>query len=230
MNKLLGLEDWKLDSNVPNDERLATVSIYLSYTDTTQIIDLEPKQRTKVIDRDMKSKFKQLLSLKLFNNYELIGTIRRPRGVKVKIHFDELEPLSCRDTVENVFIEEVTHAKKVRKPKPRASKFYCVRMTVVIEIEGLNTKMQSIEDRFVLIRAKSADDAYDKLDKRKDEYAAPYLNPSGRLVRWRIESFDDCYETDIYNIKDLEHPEGAEVYSKLKTRKSKDAVVWNGKS
>jgi len=43
----------------------------------------------------------------------------------------------------------------------------------------------------------SQEDAYLKLEKKKDDYIQPYLNSDGRFVRWRIESFDDSYETEI---------------------------------
>ena len=108
-------------------------------------------------------------------------------------------------------------------------RYFCIKMTVVIEVEGISTKKQEIEKRFVLIKAKSSDDAYEKLEKREDEYAAPYLNPYGRFVRWRIESYDDCFVTDIESPADLDNPAGVEVYSKLSKRKNTAKIPWDGK-
>jgi len=102
-------------------------------------------------------------------------------------------------------------------------------MTVVIEVEGIKSRKQSIEQRFVLIKATSSDDAYDKLEKQRDDYTVTFLNPYGRFVRWRIESFDDCFETGISGPKDLENSEGVEVYSKLKSRKLEHKTLWDGK-
>ena|ERR1700761_7106962 len=110
---------------------------------------------------------------------------------------------------------------KIEKTEGFRNKYYCVKMTVVIDVEGVTPKKQDIEERFVLIRASSFDDAYKKMENQKDDYAEPYLNSDGRLVSWRIDSFDDCYVTDITSPGDLDKPEGVEVYSKLSSRKAK---------
>ena len=219
MENLLGLQDWKLNEDVSDEMRFATVTIYLSYIDKQLLLDLSPGQRVEAIQRDFKNKYKQLLALKLFDDHKLVGTVKKPRGVKAMVPFHRLEALCGLNIIQNVFIEDVTQATKSEQATNEPDKFYCVRMTVVIEVEGLSTKKQSIEERFVLIKASSFEDAYQKLESQKDDYADPYLNSSGRWVRWRIESFDDCYETEIRNNSDLERAEGVEVYSKLKTRK-----------
>lgn len=102
-------------------------------------------------------------------------------------------------------------------------------MTVVIEIEGFEDGLQQIEDRFVIIRAKSQEDAYLKLEKTKDDHLQPYLNSDGRFVRLRIESFDDSYETEIKNVGDLNNPDGIEVYSKFRSRRLTKEKAWDGK-
>ena len=81
-------------------------------------------------------------------------------------------------------------------------------MTVAIEIEGLEKGMQTFEERFVIVKAKSQDDAYLKMEKQKKSYGKPYLNSDGRQVRWRIESFDDCYETGVNKLSEFNNPEG----------------------
>jgi hypothetical protein len=82
----------------------------------------------------------------------------------------------------------------------------------------------------VLIKAKLFDDAYEKLAQQKDNYATRYLDADGRLVSWRIDSFDDCFATDIISKDDLDNREGVEVYSKLKSRKNKSGAIWDGKT
>jgi len=68
-----------------------------------------------------------------------------------------------------------------------------------------------------------------KSEKKKDDYIQPYLNSHGRFVRWRIESFDDSYETEIKNVNDLNTPDGVEVYSKLRSRRLTKEKAWDGK-
>ena len=132
--------------------------------------------------------------------------------------------------ISGVHIKSIDHAILINKVESKRDSYFCIKMTVVVEIEGLSAKKQDIEERFVLIKAKSFEEAYEKLEQKKDTYAQPYLNPNGRFVRWRIESFDDCYETDIIELEDVDSPEGVEVYSQLKSRKSKAGTFWDGRS
>jgi hypothetical protein len=231
MKKVHGLEDWVLDANVKNDKRLVSVKIMLAYPypDQKILIDLKPKERVKKIDQGFKSAFKKLTDLNWLEPDELVGTKKRPTGFKAKVKYNVLSKLNKLDLVASVWIESVENATKIEAESKLQDKFFCVKMTMVSEIEGLVSKKQTIEKRLVLIKAKSFDDAYDKLDKKKDTYDEPYLNADGRFVRWRIDSFDDCFETDINSAKDLDNPEGVEVYSKLKSRKNKAGTAWDGK-
>jgi hypothetical protein len=231
MKKVYGLEDWLLDAKVKNDKRFANVKIVLQYpyTDQKVLIDLKPRERVKRIGEGFKGALKKLIALDLFDNYELTGSKKRTSELKVKVRYSVLSKLDKLDLVASVWIESVENATKINTVHKLQDKFFCVKMTVISEIEGLVSKKQTIEKRLVLIKAKSFDDAYDKLNKKKDTYVEPYLNADGRFVRWRIDSFDDCFETDTSSAKDLDNPEGVEVYSKLKSRKNKAGTPWDGK-
>jgi hypothetical protein len=231
MKKIHDLKDWQLDKAIPNSERIVDVSVSIKYPDPKQYIEFKPKERINKIDHYHNESLKELLRLNLFDDYEIIGTKRKPRGVKMRTKFSSLNILNKLDFVCGVTIKNIDHAKLVKKEEQplKLNQYFCVKMTVVIDFEGISSKRQKIEQRFVLIKADSFDDAYEKLEKQKDSYAEPYLNSDGRFVRWRIESFDDCYETDINSPKDLDNPEGVEIYSKFKSRKTKTETVWDGK-
>ncbi|MFI5137457.1 MAG: DUF4288 domain-containing protein [Sphingobacteriales bacterium] len=229
MEKIKYLNNWKLDKNISNADRSAEVNITLMYPDVHKFIDLAPKERIKKIDLIYKENYEKLISLGLFEKFEITGGKKRTLGVKAKVKFNSLVILKELDFVSDVYIESIDFANKIKPKEAPFARYYCVKMTVVIEVEGVSSKKQSIEKRFVLVKAQTSDDAYKKLDKRKDEYAKPYLNSDGRFVRWRIESFDDCYETDILSSKDIDQEEGVEVYSELKSRKVNSPIVWNMK-
>jgi hypothetical protein len=230
MANIFGLNKWQLDKAVSNTKRQVGVKIILKYPDQKQFINFKPRQRIKKIDEDFQHNFNNLISLELFEGYEVIGTKKRPRGVKVMISFDVLTKLKNIDSIDSLWVESVENATYNEKNERPSELFFCVKMTIVIEVEGISWKKQDIEQRFVLIKAKSSEDAYEKVEKQKDIYAEPYLNSDGRFVRFRVESFDDCFDTGISNLKDLETPEGIEVYSKLKSRKAKTKTIWDGRS
>jgi len=228
MKKVLDIDEWVFTKEISDDKRLVDVSIHLKYPDTKPLIKHSPTERKDKIKQTLADNFKRLLNTKLFDNYTVIGTRTKPSGIQTKIQYSVLKKISKRDFVGNIFINNITHAKKIR-PKQTANNFYCVKMTVAIEVEGRKRGLQTIEDRFVLIKANSFDDAYKKVEKHKKKYAEPYLNQYGELVRWKIESLDDCFSTDINSFDDLNNPEGVEVFSVLKKRKLTAKRRWSVK-
>lgn len=225
------LKDWILDDAVSNENRTVDITVNFEYPDVKAYIDLPPKDRLKKIDLYYRDQLKDLLSRNLFSSYEInYLKKRRPTALKTTVPFDQLKQVEVIALPYSVSINKISDAVLKKSNINLDDRFYCVRMTVVIDIEGLDTKMEDIEERFVIVKAISFEDAYEKVELQKETYATPYLNPDGRLVRWRIESYDDCFSTDAFAIADFDNPEGVEVYSKLKSRKRKSVDIWNGKT
>lgn len=229
MKEIYGLKDWVLDKKTSNIKRFAVVKIVLQYPEQDQLVNLKPKERIKAINKSFRDNYKKLIALELFESFEIPASKKRPETVIAKLKYSRLKNIATLDYVASIWIQSVDHAELLVKEKISPDRYFCVKMTVVIDEEGVLPKKQQIEKRFVLIKAKSTDDAYQQLEKRKHEYTRPYLNPYGRFVRWRIDSYDDCYETDIESPVDLDNPAGVEIYSKLSTRKNKDKTTWDGK-
>jgi hypothetical protein len=90
-----------------------------------------------------------------------------------------------------------------------------VRARVAVTIEGQVRGLQTIEDRFLLVRASSSEDAVARLASEWRAYSRPYLNRDGRIVRWLLDEIIDVYDVPDDEIR----PEGTEVYSKLSARR-----------
>ncbi|TFF35367.1 DUF4288 domain-containing protein [Mucilaginibacter psychrotolerans] len=228
MKKLFNKKEWILDEGVSVKGLLADITVGVKYPEYEQFLSFKPQERIKQIDKFHKEGLKKLVDLKLFDEYTVDETKKRPRWIKTKVPLRVAEVLNKLDFV-TVHIKSIDKATKIKKEEAIRDRFFCVKMTVVIRYEGLKVKKEDIEKRFVLVKASSFENAYEILEKSKHDYASPYLNSDGRLVKWEIESFDDCFETDIFNAADFNNPEGVEVYSILKKRKAKNAVVWDGK-
>ncbi|MBO9702099.1 MAG: DUF4288 domain-containing protein [Sporocytophaga sp.] len=226
MSSIKGLEDWILDKRFPDEKRNVQVSIHPKYIDIKSIYNLSPKERKAKVAEDRKQKIEKIMKLNLFTSYEVTGSPGKPSGLKAIIPFLVLSKLNKIQSIAYFTINKIDKAK--RKVLKASTNFYCVKMTVVIEVEKQKKGIQTIEDRMVLIKAKSFDDAYKKMEKVKDKKVEPYLNIHGELVRWRIESLDDCFVTDINTPEELNNPGGVEVYSKLKGRRLTKDRVWNG--
>ncbi|WP_342644749.1 DUF4288 domain-containing protein [Mucilaginibacter sp. CSA2-8R] len=216
MKKISNLSDWAFKPDFDNSTVIET-SIHLMYPDYRTMLDLAPAERIKKIKQDQRDKLKKLLATGFFPSFTIISTSRKPRGIKARHPFLALAAIAELDFVGSIFINQVAGARKVRHKKPLS--FFCVKMTVAVAIEGFTTGMQKVEERMVIVKAKTGEDAIAKLEETKESYSQPYLNSDGRLVSWNIESFDDYYETDIRSVQDLNNPDGVEVYSHLRSRK-----------
>ncbi|SDF67945.1 DUF4288 domain-containing protein [Mucilaginibacter sp. P25] len=229
MAEIHALKDWALDKKVSNNKRFAVVKIVLQYPEEDLYIDLKPKERIKAINKSFRDNCKKLIALDLFESFEISDHKKRPQAVIAKLKYSRLKDIAALNYIAGIWIQSIDFAEPLGKEKVLVDRYFCVKMTVVVEEEGVLSKKQQIEKRFVLIKAKSSEDAYEQLEKREHEYTRSYLNPYGRFVRWRIDSYEDCYETDIESPADLDNPAGVEVYSKLSTRKNTDRRAWDGK-
>ncbi|RSK48364.1 DUF4288 domain-containing protein [Hymenobacter rigui] len=112
----------------------------------------------------------------------------------------------------------------------KQQQFYGVQTTVAVQIEGETQGLQLCEQRWLLIKAASCEEACEKVRNASRAYAELYLNSDGKLVRWQLESVDDCYETGLMKLSELDNPDGAEVFSILKRRRLTPDRTWDGKS
>ncbi len=74
----------------------------------------------------------------------------------------------------------------------------------------------------MLVRALTEEDAKKRLAKSWREYASPYLNSRGELVRWQLVEVVDVYH--LY--EDELDPSGTEVYSRIRPKRMKAAYMW----
>lgn len=227
MKKLFSLDDWTMTKKISPDKRMAVATIYVKYPNWKAAAKLDLPERKKNRDEFLKNNFQKLIEKKYFDTYELIGTKRRPGGVKARLTLSSILILAKQSFIDNIFIYQIEGAKE--KPNKPMCNFFCVKMTVSIQVEGITKGRQSCEDRYVLVKASSVESAYKKVKKQEKQYGEPYLNSDARLVRWKIESYDDCFATDITSIDDFNKPEGVEIFSKLRSRKITNSSSWNGK-
>lgn len=210
------------------DKQMVYVVIRLKYIGLKKVIDLTPKERLAAIDSFFRENFSKLLNAGVISDYEVMGTKKRPTGVKTNIAVKDIERISRFRFVESITTVTKKPVKQITAPAVWG--YYCVKMTVVIQIEGFTNGMQSYEERYVLVKARSFNEAYYKAERRAGKYAEPYLNSDGRLVRWKVERYDDCFITDIADVSELDKPEGVEVFSVLKSRRLTKERAWDGKT
>lgn len=129
--------------------------------------------------------------------------------------------VAAKSYVKNVMVDTI----EGRRPKivrPTLG-WFCVWGVVAIQVEGQSDGFLDLEDRLVIVRAYSADDAQRRLESFWDEYAEPYMNPEGALVRWQLMSVQDVYALHDSSIS----PHGTEVYSRLRKARLRPEHRWS---
>ena len=136
----------------------------------------------------------------------------------------ELLAIAGSAAVRSVHVAKIAGYRR-RRSRTSALAWYCVRAWVLIRVEQARSGIQMTEDRLVLVRASSFQDAKKRLRQQWREYAAPYLNSDGQMVSWSLAKVIDVYETCETEID----PAGTEVYSKLGKRRMRPEYVWHPK-
>ena len=220
MSKVRGLEDWDL-KEIPVSEQLADVRVLIKYPAVSEeLVRLLPKERLRRVNEIHAERATAITGGGLLAESQLFKRGRRVVGVSGSVRLVDLDSLAELEIVECIEILKTNgRPRKKRTPRKRLGLF-CVKSTVAIQVEGQTTVRQTYEQRYVLHLAYDEKDALRKNAMAAEHYAKPYLNSSGGLVRWELESTDDVYEVNSTNgWRDLRGPEGLEVFSILQRRK-----------
>jgi len=222
-NKIIGVENIK-DIDFFEDE--IQIKVYLKYPDYDDILNIEPKERIKVIRKRKKEIYFNALTQLQSENFKRIGEKNSPSGFEIKCDKVELLKLNKSKEVERIILckQEDEYISALHN----VEKYFAVIARFVIQIENRIKGLQDYEDRTLLIKARSGDEAEEKLKKSFKDYEKPYLNPYGELVRWKFEEFIDWYETSYDSIESMldDDSEGIEIFSRLKSRRFNSERAW----
>jgi len=197
--------------------------VSLRHINEKPLFKLKPDQRME----KMKRHYELLLS-RVKQNWSdgplAIGwTRRQPRSFDALVEARHISRLLRMPEIDGIWLLEIPGRKPVRvKPKER---WFAVKARFAIQVEGQRTGLQSYEDRIVIVKDASLEDAESKLQPQFEQYATPYLNPRGFMVRWAFERVLAGYE--IFDAKS--DPQGVEVFLVLLRRRMKPDFEWKTK-
>jgi hypothetical protein len=183
--------------------------------------ELKPAERLKRIVAIQNRRFRQIQRKWPQECSTKVMDVDYPRSFKSSAAARDLPRLRRIPGISCITVERIAGLKR-RKNRP-AKRWFAVHGLVAVQVEGRRKGYQPIEDRIVLVKAVSESDADRRLRREWKAYASPYLNNSGELVRWQLESIVDIYDTME---EDLE-PSGAEVYARLGKRRLRREYEWH---
>ena len=220
--RILGLDDYQLSPAALSrlGDQSARFSVQLSGLKLPILVPLRPKQRSLKLRAALKQQFKRLTQRfpeahlrsrdERKGSWTLDGTLRALRVLA----------FASRPEVQDLTIHSIDGRRRIAR-RPMLG-WFCVWGVVAIQIEGRTNGKVDVEDRFVLVKAYDAKDARRRLRQEWADYARPYVNPHGYLVRWKLVSVRDVYSV----MQDQLDPRGTEVYSRLRAEKMKPEYRW----
>ena len=223
---IYGLDEFGISIAQPTSLGSAKIKLHahLRHVNEKSLFKLKPGQRLE----KMKRHYELLLSRvkKNWSDGPLdISWIRRqPRGFSAYVEARRVSCLLRMPEIRFIWLIEIPGRERVAvKPRER---WFAVQARFAIQVEGQTTGLQSYEDRIVLVKAASFEQAKSKLQPEFKQYATPYLNPRGFMVRWAFERVLDGYEIGDEEID----PRGMEVFSVLARRRMKPEFAWKTKT
>lgn len=197
------------------------VKLYFKYPSIRSIKLLNPQKRIEYISEKLRANLDAVTKKIGSDQFQVIGSKRKPRGIEIQSDKKTLAAIQKLKCFDSRLTSDNKGSLNTFEP------YFCFKVIFAIQIEGRKSGMQTVEERFVLVKArtwKAAEARVIRQFKKNDE---PYLNAYGQLVRWKFESIEESYHTFIENAHDFDSP--TEVFSKLKKRRMKDMNVWDGK-
>lgn len=223
-SKYIGLDDFRLTPS--SFARLGAtsvcVTIQLRGPAIASLRPYAPAERLRIVSLALKEGLHIIRSRWTGESLTVRGRTRLPWTLDGTTTARNVAELARLRVVEDIFVKAIQGKKKVAaRTRPR---LYSVRGLVGIQVEGQISGYQTFEERIVLIRAHSPNDACRRLAREWRAYAFPGMNSAGGLFRWQLEEVLDVYELFDDQI-DLDR--GTEVYSRLGKRLAKGRPPWN---
>ncbi len=197
------------------------VSVYnIYYPEQSVLKVLAPNQRWKIIAEQLRNKYKQLVSIWPSKDFERLGSVIKPRGVKGILTGKQILEVSKSGFIDWISVNEIPGKEKIEKVEEQ---FFSVKALFAAEVEGFDysDSVQLLEERILLIKAFHRKEAIEKLKPEFEAYEEEHLNIDKRFVRWRFIEIQDVFEVGVSELD----PNGTEIFSVMKHQKLKNAIT-----
>lgn len=150
------------------------VRIHLKYPNYKDLLNQKPSERIKMIRQRKRDNFKEVTTT-IEKEFNRIGSRIDPSGLEIDCTKNEILKYNKDTRIENISI--LVEEEKSEIDFEPIELYYAVITRFAIQIENRTKGLQDYEDRTLLIKAKSGEEAEKKLKKGFESYEEPYLNP-----------------------------------------------------
>jgi Domain of unknown function (DUF4288) len=192
-----------------------------------QLLPLTPVARRESIRRWRKEQLAQLTREERLPVHTVLRRGRDPIGISVNVTARALHRLLRSKYVGHVTIKSIQgkRPRVIARALDEATRLYSVRVLFALQWEQQRHGLQLVEDRIVLMRAKSEAEVRRRADRQFTREGYPVLNADGHFYRWGYQGIVDVCESS-----DREwSPKGTEAYYEVRNRRMKRRYEWRPK-
>lgn len=194
-----------------------------------QLLPLTPAARRESIRTWRREQLARLTREQRLRVRTVLRRGRDPIGLSVSVTATALHRLLQSRYVGHVTIKSIQGKRSQAVATSRdetTQRLYSVRALFALQWEQQRQGLQLVEDRIVLMRAKSEAEARRRAERQFSKEGHPVLNPDGHFRRWAYQGIVDVFESS-----DREwSPEGTEAYYEVRNRRMKRQYEWHPKA
>ena len=192
-----------------------------------QLLPLTPAARRESIRTWRKTQLARLIREERLPIHTVLRRGRDPVGISVTVTASALHRLLRSKYVGRVTIKSIQGKRRraAARALDEATALYSVRVLFALQWEQQRYGLQLVEDRIVLMRAKSEAEVRRRADRQFTREGNPVLNSDGHFYRWAYQGIVDVCESS-----DREwSPKGTEAYYEVRNRRMKAQYEWRPK-
>ncbi len=194
-----------------------------------QLLPLTPLTRRELIRTWRKGQLARLTQEQRIPVHTVLRRGRDPIGLSVTLTAKAVYRLLQSRYVGHVTIKSIQGKSSRAVAAARdgtVQRLYSVRVLFALQWERQRRGLQLIEDRIVLMRAKSEAEARRRAERQFRTEGTPVLNTDGHFCRWAYQGLlDVCESTDREW-----SPRGTEAWYEVRNRRLKRQHEWHPKS
>jgi hypothetical protein len=222
-------KDWGLTAR--SLDRLGDVPVQINVLirprcDDARLFRLAPRVREATVAARMRSSFQALVRDWPGQAWSRNGPVRKPWGVIGSVPARSIPRLLRHREVDLVAVREIPgRAIRRRRPERPGISWCSVKGRYAVQIEGRSRGLQTFEDRVLLVRAHTEDEARRMAWTEARDYASPYLNSDRYMVRWQLERVLEVQDVWTRS-KAGPDPRGTEVWSEFNRPRISRGSIW----
>ena len=181
--KIYNLEDFGLDIDrlLALGKRKVNLRAYIRYPREASLFPLSPQERKEKIDQRLRARLQPVKKRWPAKKFKIIGTEIRPSGIEGEVEAQDIPEILKINEIAHICVEAV----QGRKRNIRIDKglhWFAIKAGFAIQVEGEKRRRQTYEERIVILKAKSFEDAERRVLKECSKPMASHILMA--MERW----------------------------------------------